>query len=194
MAVNKCHAVLWTAMVSLWSILIIGALRLQAREASPTADPRQYTWIGKDYPRTWDVEVGKAHKPTEDSVHLRHDTPLGRAGWASMMPSGGGMLYLGPQRRKFSISMFHQLRCLDIIGLELQDRLNETTWTTPTPLARHCMNYLRQMILCRADTRLEAARSINLTRLTTSSVTHTCNDWSAVYAAAERNYLEYGPK
>lgn len=53
------------------------------------------------------------------------------------------------------------------------------------------MNYLRQMILCRADTRLEPAYNIIGPRIVTSSITHTCNDWSAVYAAAEENYSAY---
>ena len=68
---------------------------------------------------------------------------------------------------------------------------------SPTPdipnalLARHCMNYLRQMILCRADTRLEPVRSPIGHARTMSEVTHVCQDWSTVYEAAEENQREY---
>ncbi|KZV85749.1 hypothetical protein EXIGLDRAFT_681570 [Exidia glandulosa HHB12029] len=127
----------------------------------------------------------------EDTVHYAHDTALGLIEWNSTLPLGGGMLHLGPHQRLFSVSMFHQLRCLDVIGRELLERSETAVPAEPTALARHCMNYLRVMVLCRSDTRLESAYNIVGPRIVTSSITHTCNDWSAVYAAAEDNHLAY---
>ncbi|KZV95270.1 hypothetical protein EXIGLDRAFT_610797, partial [Exidia glandulosa HHB12029] len=151
-------------------------------------------YVGTDYPRAWDLHLDKVLKATEDSVHYASHTELGHSEWNSTLPSGGGMLYFGPpgNRQQFSISMFHQLRCLDIIGRELLDeRAQMKQWVEPSALSQHCMGYLRQMILCRADTWIESAYNAVGPRIVTSAATHTCSDWSAVYGAAEDNFREY---
>jgi len=84
----------------------------------------------------------------EDSVHYQMDTEDGRAEWASLIP-GSGLVYLGEQHHPFSISMFHQLRCLDILREDIVEGNSNTT------LRHHCLNYLRQMVMCRGDTELE---------------------------------------
>jgi hypothetical protein len=49
--------------------------------------------------------------------------------------------------------MFHQLDCLGIIAKQYAEH------TPLTDLTRHCVNYLRQCILCLADNRLESVRA-----------------------------------
>ncbi|KAI0667429.1 hypothetical protein C8Q78DRAFT_982211, partial [Trametes maxima] len=124
----------------------------------------------------------------------RTTTDLGIAEWEAILPSGGALLYLGPQFRPFTLSIFHQLRCLDIIRETIVDLY--TSWEPHPPVKRpqlvqHCMGYLRQTALCRADTRLESVRAASGPGLTAPDVTHTCRDWKAVYEAAERNYRAY---
>lgn len=127
----------------------------------------------------------------ENSVHYAIDTPLGIAEWNSTLPSSGGMLYLGDDLHPFSISMFHQLRCLDIIRNEVVSQAKREKKVKSSALVHHCMNYIRQMILCRANLRLESVRRPSGQQVTVPYVTHTCNDWTAVYDAAEKNYREY---
>ncbi|KZV85740.1 hypothetical protein EXIGLDRAFT_622690 [Exidia glandulosa HHB12029] len=135
--------------------------------------------------------MDKVHKPSEDTVHYAYETSLGALESNSTLPSGGGIIHLGPNQRAFSISMFHQLRCLNIMGRDVSIRASTAAPRESTALEQHCMNYLRQMILCRSSIRLESGINIEGGRLVTSSVTHTCSDWSAVYSAAEANYAAY---
>ena len=130
----------------------------------------------------------------EDSVHYALDTPTGKAAWKATLPRGGAVVHLGPDARPFTVSMFHQLRCLDI----LRELLVDLYWdespgaqVARPELAAHCMNYLRQTVMCRADMRLEHVRSENDSKVTVSEVTHVCKDWTAVYDAAESNYGEF---
>ena len=127
----------------------------------------------------------------EDSVHYSVDTPAGEAEWASILPPGGPVVYLGQDQRPFTVSMLHELRCLDIIRHNIVEFYGDdspnATIAQPA-LTRHCMNYVRQMILCRADMRLESVRAPHGHRMTVSEVTHTCRDWTKVMEAAAENY------
>lgn len=144
----------------------------------------------------WDIlPLDTVKLSMENSVHYDIDTPLGITEWNSTLPSSGGMLYLGPDRRPFSISMFHQLRCLDILRAEivLQAKRKESGETNrpASMLAVHCMNYMRQMVMCRSNLRLESVRKSAGAHVTVPYVTHKCKDWSRVYEAAETNWEEY---
>jgi hypothetical protein len=154
-------------------------------------------YSGQDYPREWPSEpLERVHMPVEDSVHYALDTATGVAEWKTMLPSGDGVLHLGPDKRQFTISLFHQLRCLNVLRaamlLEL-DRVNEgppeQDWQTPS--THHCMSYIRQTVLCRANLRLESVKAPYGLSVTNSDVTHTCRDWTVAYNAAEDNYLAY---
>jgi hypothetical protein len=127
-------------------------------------------------------------------VHYDLDSPVAAMEWNTTLPSGGATIHLGPDQRVFTVSLFHQMRCLNIIRESLAEvyaDLSSKPAISHEALTRHCMNYLRQMILCRADTRLEPVRS-NIGRgIAMSEVTHTCLDWSVVYEAAEANRRDY---
>jgi hypothetical protein len=155
-------------------------------------------FVGRDYPREWSIgPLEQVHMPQEDTVHYALDTPAGSAEWDTMLPGGGdGVLYLGPQHRPFSISLFHQLRCLNILRLAMVADLQRSNEGLPktdghSELVRHCAGYLRQMILCRSELRLENVRIPRARSVTNSDVTHTCKNWQSVYSAAERNRREH---
>ncbi|KXN87295.1 hypothetical protein AN958_00156 [Leucoagaricus sp. SymC.cos] len=86
------------------------------------------------------------------------------------------------------------MRCLNIIRKTLAqyyaDASDNAQIQNPR-LAQHCMNFLRQMILCRSNSRLESVRASKGNHVTSWEVTHTCQDWTAVYEAAEDNYRDY---
>lgn len=111
-----------------------------------------------------------------------------------MLPRGGAVLHLGPDLRPFTLSMFHQLRCLDIVREVIvdffADNRTDAAYTRPA-LAAHCMDYLRQTAMCRADLTLESLWSNTSSKVTVSEITHTCKDWTAAYEAAEQNYEAY---
>jgi len=66
-------------------------------------------YVGSDYPRARDI--GCLPPIRMDIVATKHYQLSGYnadAEWAALAPNNG-TLYLGPQRRSFSISLFHQL-------------------------------------------------------------------------------------
>ena len=111
--------------------------------------------------------------------------------WNVSLPAGGGLIRLGDNNEIFSISMFHQLRCLGIIHDDFVAFMRSNRIAKPRYLSEQCMDYLRQMVLCRANLRLESCRNPHGPRIAVSDITHTCKDWEKVFDAAEENYFAY---
>jgi Mycotoxin biosynthesis protein UstYa len=126
--------------------------------------------------------------PVEDSHEYQLDTPEGLAQWKALIP-GDGLIYLqvGKEQRTFSISMMHQLRCLDILRSDIVEIKKQHATLPDTGMSRHCLNYLRQMILCRADLHLESVRS----ERGIHQGVRTCRNWDIVYREVERNQEDY---
>lgn len=118
---------------------------------------------------------------SEESVHYQLHADLE---WGALVPANG-TIYLGPERHPFTISMFHQLRCLDTIRTELFSTRGLDTPPPPSGLSRHCFNYLRQMALCRADTTL--VQVLNPDDPHPFPDVAVCNDWEYVYTEVRRN-------
>ncbi|EIN03773.1 hypothetical protein PUNSTDRAFT_109187 [Punctularia strigosozonata HHB-11173 SS5] len=160
-------------------------LRLR-REQLPTAsEERNYTWIGNDHPARLDLDLPPARMLTEETVHYQLDAD---AEWASIFPLGGGFVRLGPHKRAFGLSIFHQFHCLDNIRLAIME--SNKSRILPTHLA-HCFAYLRQMVMCRSDTFLEPLLPPYEEKHVNSWYDHECLDWSVVYDAVERNFEEF---
>ncbi|KAH6873674.1 hypothetical protein BKA70DRAFT_1352401 [Coprinopsis sp. MPI-PUGE-AT-0042] len=108
------------------------------------------------------------------------------AQWRRLIPSGGGIVRLGSDGTPFMVSTFHQLRCLDVIR-ESYTRDSGAGQPNPTPLALHCLNYIRQMILCRGNSRLERIVKPDSLHTVQLRDPQTCRDWRSLYAHAEAN-------
>jgi len=149
----------------------------------------EYTYLGDDYPERWPIDIPDTLMASDNSMRFQLDTPDGIAEWSSIVP-GSGLVYLGPHWQPYTISLFHQLRCLDIIrDAMVRDHGNGTEG--PTPLARHCLNYVKQMVLCRGDLQLEPFLAPSHIAPIDLYGTYECKDWGVVYEAAERNGQEY---
>ncbi|KAI0738164.1 hypothetical protein C8Q80DRAFT_261631 [Daedaleopsis nitida] len=131
----------------------------------------------------WDVE----RKPVAFAFDsgLRYDFNASHA-WRSLVP-GDGLVYLGPHREPFMVSMFHQLRCLDV----MRDQLTKPLAERDEQPARHCMNYIREMILCRGDTNLDPYQYPSNIHPVEPHPVRRCLDWNAVYSAVEENQQEF---
>ncbi|OSC96432.1 hypothetical protein PYCCODRAFT_1448506 [Trametes coccinea BRFM310] len=179
------------------SLLSLCATLLHGWRSRERNSERLYTWRGDDYPHVWSLpELRKVFIAHEDSPHYSVETELGIAEWNATLPRGGALLYLGPECRPFTLSLFHQLKCLNIIrdtSIDLYRDVSplENIAESKYPLVCHCMNYLRQTTMCRADLRLETVRAATGGQMTVSDISHTCKDWTAVYEAAEQNYRDY---
>ena len=98
----------------------------------------------------------------EDTHHYSINTTISEFEWNTTLPAEGAVVFLGPHRRPFTVSVFHQLRCLNIVRmaiLQVHQGVLLGSRGDGGELVNHCMNYLRQMVLCRTDTTLETVRA-----------------------------------
>jgi hypothetical protein len=150
-------------------------------------------YVGNDYPHVWDVgDLKDALIPLEPTTHYQLSTPQADVEWEALAPNDG-IIYLGPDHRPFSISHFHQMRCLNVLRKQLvSHRETPNSTDIDTPLSRHCYNYLREMVLCRSTTALDPVfgrpRPATVVEYRDDS---TCRDWNKVYEEAWRNVEEY---
>jgi len=163
---------------------------------------RKFSYEGDDYPNSLESvmgELGKVALTLEDSFHYTPDGPHAEAEWWSIYPgSSQGFVYLGPQRRFFGVSVFHQIHCLDALRMALQGKAHShrdsssssSPWLSKREVdhSAHCLNYLRQAILCNADMTLEPESSPGSRDVGEGLfATHVCKDWSKLYQWMEEN-------
>lgn len=118
--------------------------------------------------------------------------------WHSVYPEGYGFVRLGSGDRILCTAMFHQLHCLEKMRILLDDPFNTEV---SFPHQQHCMNYLRQLFLCKADVTLEPIlehvhgaeldESTDLSMLSGDGVTYECGDSKVLYHTAASNYLDW---
>jgi Mycotoxin biosynthesis protein UstYa len=129
----------------------------------------------------------------EPTKHYQLSGHNADAEWAALAPHNG-IIRLGPHRQPYSISLFHQLRCLDILRrdiiVESESFPPGEDTTSSSKLSRHCLNYMRQMVLCRADLALDPVLGRGLEARVRPD-TNQCVDWRRVYEELEKNQREY---
>lgn len=115
----------------------------------------------------------------DNSRHFSLATPQGLAEQSAIIPSNGGIISHPSNNETYTISMFHQLGCLSVISNDItRDVIAQPE---PSRLARHCLNYLRQMIECRGDVNLEGFQSTNSHVPVDLYRNYVCKDWGKVY-------------
>jgi hypothetical protein len=118
--------------------------------------------------------------------------------WASVIPVGHGFVRFGSDDDFYAVSMYHQMHCLNSFRRMFNGHKNSSREGHDSAHALHCLSYLRQMVLCAADTALEpafSARDSGTGKLTKAAygtgVTHRCRDWSVVRKHVEANHEEW---
>lgn len=107
----------------------------------------------------------------------------GAQDYSAMLPSGGHIVHVG--NTEYTVTLFHQMRCLEILRREY----TRAPQTSPSFLTQHCLNYLRQTIVCRPNLRLESVKSPH--GESTKEYETVCRDWTAVYEEAELNFAAH---
>lgn len=102
------------------------------------------------------------------------------AEWNAIRPPGKGFVFLGEDYFPFSVSMWHQLHCLNHIRAMFVNGDDGSDHTA------HCFHYIRQGILCAADTTIEPGGLITDPETGNkvaggAGTVHTCRDWKQVY-------------
>ncbi|KAH9852241.1 hypothetical protein C2E23DRAFT_731274 [Lenzites betulinus] len=134
-------------------IFILGILSILT---SLVPAEKTYTYIGDDFPAQLPLNLPPAALALSSS-----DARFGLDAdedWGTLFPLSDGFTTLrGPSSspsnypgRTFLISMVHELHCLDVLRVAFV--ANRTGAAVHTA---HCLRYLRQTVLCRADTTLE---------------------------------------
>ncbi|KAF9464586.1 hypothetical protein BDZ94DRAFT_1256091 [Collybia nuda] len=105
------------------------------------------------------------------------------AEWDVILPAGGHCVHVGDER--YTVTLFHQLKCLQIIREQYMAPATDPI----LPHTQHCMNYLRQTLLCRPNLRLESVEDdFGLAERNYDTI---CKDWTKVYEEADRNQRAY---
>lgn len=96
------------------------------------------------------------------------------------------MIHVGPSHTPYTVAMMHQRRCLDA----LREQLSRPRLERDVEPTEHCLNYLRQMTMCRGDLVdwYQYAHKIN--SLNRNAVRR-CKDWTAVYEKVWDNQKEH---
>ena len=154
-------------------------------------------WVGDDFPPTLESEIDlglPVALTLEDSRHFPLSGEDADAEWESIYPSNSaGFVRLGPSKRFFGLSMYHQIHCLDSLRYAILGREHPAKrMRKDVPHPQHCLNYLRQTILCAADLTLEPEVQPESQDVGEGLfATHICKDWSKVHEFVEFNSEDY---
>lgn len=151
------------------------------RPSSSHATLFVHTYIQHSAP--WYVERGEVALEIDSWTRYTLDSG---AEWQPLFPEGG-VIHVGPSRTPYTVSMMHQLRCLDVLReqftLPLRDRQAEP--------ARHCLNYLRQTLACRGDLQIDPYQYAHKVNAVHPHAIRRCKDWRPVYEKVWENQKEY---
>src|SRR5688572_23571064 len=108
----------------------------------------------------------------EDS-RFNYSTPeLAKKTAGKNFPRGSGSFRSPTDQQAIFVSMYHQLHCVETMGEELIST-HRSHWGH----LQHCMNFLRELALCRPDLTLELGdftqRNFDIER---TGAVHTCRD------------------
>lgn len=177
------------ALLSIITInVIITAILLKDRLMASSFYPSpNYSYIGDDFPSKLDIQMDPVEMTFEETSSYPIEGELADYRWASLRPQTHlGYLRLGPDNRVFSLAMFHAIHCLNVFRQGLIDV------DYGEHHIQHCLNYLRQLFMCSADSTLEPYDF--MTRNFTQNpvgVTRQCNDWSAVHENLAANWNQW---
>ncbi|EJC99619.1 uncharacterized protein FOMMEDRAFT_93219, partial [Fomitiporia mediterranea MF3/22] len=123
------------------------------------------------------------------SIRYELNTTEGAEEWKRLVPSQGHVVFVNADSRSwpkpYTVTLFHQMKCLDI----LREAYLSPPVERPSMLVRHCLNYLRQTVLCRPNLWLESVK--NPAGQASREYDMVCHDWTKVYEEAERNQMEF---
>ncbi|KZV89601.1 hypothetical protein EXIGLDRAFT_721174 [Exidia glandulosa HHB12029] len=177
--------VLVTAL-NLWSLGYIRWEKKPGGVPMRNAADKTYTQIGDDHP---DYLVFPSDLPTvaldvqTSPAHYGVGTPEAYDAW-DWITEEHNWYKLGPTKHAYTPVMAHDLHCLKTFHDAMFAK------TLKGGHIQHCLQYLRQVILCDPDLTLEAPDELDrdFTQVDAARVgtTHVCRDWSTVWRMSER--------
>ncbi|KAI0095200.1 hypothetical protein BDY19DRAFT_902196 [Irpex rosettiformis] len=153
------------------------------------------SFIGEDFPFLLSLDdlppsrqnLSLVRMTFEETVHYGFDAEISLNEWYQMLPLGSVAIRQGPHQKLFAVSMFHELHCHRLLHEAFVKREKHAL-----KHVAHCMNYLRQLFLCRADLTPEPGNilTLNFTEYR-QGPTRVCRDWEAVYDNMGYSWLKW---
>ncbi|EPQ51896.1 hypothetical protein GLOTRDRAFT_48170 [Gloeophyllum trabeum ATCC 11539] len=130
----------------------------------------------------------------DETVHFAIDgsDPSAEAAWRTTIwyPPGLGRVRLGPDHRIFVLGWYHELHCLH--ALKFAAAHPEREEAKDDEHLHHCLNYLRQALLCEASGTLEKGDFLD------RDFEHQpqgdiviCRDWERLFEVHAQNLREW---
>ncbi|KAE9384789.1 hypothetical protein BT96DRAFT_868700 [Gymnopus androsaceus JB14] len=163
--------------------------------ASMRTDEHHYSYVGDDYPEY--LPLPTMLQTTNTVFEVKNSLPISGPNaathWQSIYPPGYGFVRLGTESRLLCVAMFHELHCIEKMRIFLDDPTNREVGFLHQ---QHCMNYLRQIFLCKADMTLEPLLNgdidrRNLVMKSGMDIERSCVNWKDIYDAVGDNYLNW---
>ncbi|TDZ37772.1 Oxidase ustYa [Colletotrichum trifolii] len=158
-----------------------------------TRGSRSYTYLEGDRPHELPLKVRTIQAQfRDDPDHYGLEGPVATAEWNEIRPPGKGFVFLGEEHFAFGVSMWHQMHCLNHIRAVLVNGDDGSDHTL------HCFHYLRQGILCAADTTIEPGGTNKMLPngdkvAAGDGAVHTCRDWRQVHDWMESEHGKWTP-
>ena len=168
--------------------MTLSTQKLPPRSFELTYPPSAY--LGHDHPR--ELPIGNLRTVNmafrDDPEHFAFSGMQAWAEWNAIRPPAGGYVYLGQVYLPLSVSMWHELHCLNHIRTIIVAGDDGSDHT------EHCFHYIRQHILCAADTTLEPRTQGGKGVIPGEGVAHTCRDWKQVESWTEERHSTWTPE
>jgi len=139
-------------------------------------------YVDGDHPRRLPLKIPTANMIFQNKMdHFGMDKSARIwAEWSTMRPREAGYVYLGKTHLPIDLNLWHSVHCLSHI------RSLISTGDDGSNHSSHCIHYLRQGILCAADSTLEERPSKSFDAdgneiFPGDGATHTCRDFEYIY-------------
>lgn len=146
-------------------------------------------YLGADFPERWPIVQTAVQLAYDESQHFRLEEQDGIVEWNTLV-AGNGIVHLGSYMQPFTVALMHQLKCLDIVRGELVQNRTDGPYA-PSNLGQHCLNYLRQIVMCHGSGTLESLQYMNHIDTVDKRVIYECKDWEAVRREVVNNQKLY---
>lgn len=154
-------------------------------------DLHSTAYIGNDFPRMLPVDLPDILVTTDEFVEYELYGEQAIADWGAQVPKGNGVVRLGDYRREFVVVAGHELHCLARLVWAINDPADPMS---AFEHSGHCLDYLRQRILCDADLTLEPFDPLELDPAKEKNgamPVHKCKDYTKMLGALHDNLEEW---
>ncbi|KAK0484865.1 hypothetical protein IW261DRAFT_1459157 [Armillaria novae-zelandiae] len=154
-----------------------------------------YSYIGGDFPLYYplvgpSLDTYPVALTFRESVRFEYNKTdqVAFDEWYSILKAMNfGRVRLGPENRVFTPVHYHEMHCVRILHIAL---LNPAHEGMPKHV-KHCLNYLRQWLLCEATDTVEKGDFLEIDYESDADrvgETRICQDWERVYADMDGNH------